>query len=392
MRTSRLASLVRPGMTIAFGDGFGAPGSLSRELSMAASRHPDVRLLLGWMPLADPGLDFDSFADVRTFMPGWGLRMSSDAGLVKFAPVRLSAMPALLHGPWRPDLLVATVVPADGGYAFGSEVSWQRAAIDAGAVVAAVVSHAAPRADAGLPLPAGQVIEVGVTHQPPGNLPEGTVAASHLAIAAMIEPLIPPYARLQVGPSQVATALLRTVKVPVRLDTGMLPEGAVDLDERGLLVGEPIATYLAGGPRLYAWADGRPVLHPVEYTHDLGRLSADPLFAVNTAVEIDLDGQVNVEGTAASALGGIGGHPDYAAAAARSVGGLSIVAVPSQRGGRSTLVTKLSRPVSTPAHDVDVVVTEMGVADLRGLSRPERSHALRRLWEGARLSLPATCR
>jgi acyl-CoA hydrolase len=387
METAQLADLVRPGMTIAFGDGIGAPGSVSRQLSLAASRHHGVRLLLGWMPRPDPGLDFSCFADVRTFMPGWGLRGSSDAGLVKFTPVRLSAMPALLNGPWRPDLLVATVVPADGGFAFGSEVSWQRAAIEAGAVVAAVVSHAAPRADAGRPLPAAQVIVVGETRRPPSALPEGKVTAPHLAIATMIEPLITPYARLQVGPSQVATALLRTLKVPVRVDTGMLPEAVVDLDERGLLVGEPISTYLAGGPRLYAWADGRPVLHPVEFTHDLGRLSADPLFAVNTAVEIDPDGQVNVEGTAASALGGIGGHPDYAAAAARSVGGLSIVAVPSEHNGRSTLVTRLSRPVSTPAHDVELVVTERGAADLRGLSRPERRDALRRLWQSARLWL-----
>jgi len=385
MDTAELTSLVRPGMTIAFGDGVGAPVSVSRELSHAASAHGDVRLLLGWVPLPDPGLDYAAFADVRTFMPGWGLRPSSDAGLVKFAPVRLSAMPALLNGPWRPDLLVATVVPADGGFAFGSEVSWQRAAIEAGAVLAAVVSQAAPRADAGLPLPAGQVIVVGETDQAPAALPDATVAAAHLAIASIIGPLIPPYARLQVGPSQVATALLRTLNVPVMVDTGMLPEAVVDLDDRGLLAGEPISTYLAGGPRLYAWADGRPVLHPVEYTHDLGRLSADPLFAVNTAVEIDLDGQVNVEGTASSVLGGIGGHPDYAAAAARSVGGLSIVAVPSAHNGRSTLVSRLSRPVSTPAHDVDLVVTERGAADLRGLSRPERRNALRQLWQSARL-------
>jgi acyl-CoA hydrolase len=136
----------------------------------------------------------------------------------------------------------------------------------------------------------------------------------------------------------VAAALLRELAVPVRLDSGMLPEAVVDLDERGLVAATPVASYLAGGPRLYAWADGRPLLHPLEYTHDLGRLSADPLFAVNTAVELDVDGQVNVEGTAASALGGIGGHPDYAAAAARSVGGLSIVAVPTTHRGRPTLV------------------------------------------------------
>jgi acyl-CoA hydrolase len=378
----RLSSLVRPGMTVAVGDGFGAPRSVSRQLSDAAARCGGVRLILGWVPRTDPGLDFTAFADVRTFMPGWGLRQATDAGLVSFAPARMSAVPALLHGPWRPDLLIATLVPADGGFQFGSEVSWQRAAIGAGAVVAAVVSYGAPHADAGRPLPAGQVLVVAETREPPGVLPEAVAGPRYQAIARLIAPLIAPGARLQVGPSPVATTVLRELDVPVRLDSGLLPAGVVDLDERGLLAAEPVAAYLAGGPRLYEWADGRPLLHPIEYTHDLGRLSADALFAVNTAVEIDLDGQVNVEGTAASALGGIGGHPDYAAAAARSVGGLSIVAVPTTHHGRSTLVTRLSRPVSTPAHDVDVVVTERGLADLRGLSRPERYKALTRLWDG----------
>ncbi len=377
---SILTALIRPGMTIALGDGFGAPRRVTRELSRAAARHGNVRLVLGWMPRTDPNLDFRAFADVRTFMPGWGLRAGTDSGLVTSVPVRLSAVPALLHGPWRPDLLLATVVPANGGYSFGSEVSWQRAAIAAGAQVAAVVSHAAPRADAGDPLPADQVVVVAETRDPPGAMPEVTLSPEVLAVAALIEPLITPSARLQVGPSPVATALLRGLRVPVRIDTGLLPEAVVELDSRGLLVGDPVAAYLAGGLALHRWADGRKLLHPIEYTHDLGRLSAEPLFAVNTAVEIDLDGQVNVEGTAASALGGIGGHPDYAAAAARSVGGLSIIAMPSRHHGRPVLVPKLSRPVSTPAHDVEVVVTERGVADLRGLSRPERRQALAALW------------
>jgi acyl-CoA hydrolase len=369
-------------MTVAVGDGFGAPRSMSRELSAAAARCGGVRLILGWVPLADPGLAFGAFDDVRTFMPGWGLRQAVDAGRVSFAPARMSAVPALVHGPWRPDLLVATVVRTDDGFRFGSEVSWQRAAIDAGALVAAVVSAASPRADAGAPLPDAQVVLVGATAEPPGEMPEVTPGPEYQAMAALIAPLLPAGARLQVGPSPIATALLRSLAVPVRLDSGLLPSAVADLDERGLLAATPVASYLAGGPRLYRWADGRPLLHPLEHTHDLGRLSASPLFAVNTAVELDVDGQVNVEGTAASALGGIGGHADYAAAAARSVGGLSIVAVPTTHNGRPTLVRRLSRPVSTPAHDVDVVVTERGMADLRGLSRPERNRALAELWDG----------
>ncbi len=379
-RLTELTDLIRPGMTVALGDGVGTPASVFRKLSRAAARHGDVRLILGWMPRPVAGLDFTAFGEVRTFMPGWGLRAGTDSGQVRFAPARLSAVPALLHGPWRPDLLVTTLVAAaDGGFGFGTEVSWQRAAIDAGAAVAAVLSDSAPRADAGRPLPASQVVVIGQTHEPP-PLPEAEPSQAHQAIAAAIEPLITPNARLQVGPGQVATALLGRLRVPVRIDTGLLPEAVVGLDERGLLAGEPIATYLAGGARLYDWADGLPILHPIEYTHDPGRLSADPLFAVNPAVEIDLDGQVNVEGTAASALGGIGGHPDYCAAAARSIGGLSIIALPSTHKGLPTLVPRLARPASTPAHDVDVVVTERGLADLRGKSRPERRQAIANLW------------
>jgi acyl-CoA hydrolase len=130
----------------------------------------------------------------------------------------------------------------------------------------------------------------------------------------------------------------------------------------------------------------------MEYTHDLTRLSTGtPFVAVNTAIEIDEQGQVNVEGTPGAAVGGIGGHSDYAVAAARSAGGLSIVALPSNHRGRPTLVERLSAPVSTVAHDVDVVVTEHGAADLRGLDRSERAAALHRLWSRAgRLLFPTS--
>jgi acyl-CoA hydrolase len=370
-------------MTIALGDGFGAPRAVSAELSRAAARAGGVRLILGWVPRADPGLDFAAFADVRTVMPGWGLRDGVAAGLVRFPPVRLSAVPALLHGPWRPDLLVASVVHAGGtaGYSFGSEVSWQRAAIGAGAHVAAVVSRGVPRADAGAPLHPDQVAVVGESAEPPGILRDTPPKPEHEEIARRVAALIPAGVRLQVGPSPVGDALLRQLTVPVRIDSGLLPESVVGLSARGLLIGEPAASYLAGGPKLYQWADGRPILHPVEYTHDLGRLSAGPFIAVNTAIEIDVDGQVNVEGTAAAVLGGIGGHADYAAAATRSVGGLSVITVTTRHNGKPTLVPRLSRPASTPSQDVDVVVTERGSADLRGLSRPERRAALGKLWD-----------
>jgi acyl-CoA hydrolase len=97
-------------------------------------------------------------------------------------------------------------------------------------------------------------------------------------------------------------------------------------------------------------------------------------------MEIYVDGQANAEVAAGSWAGGVGGQPDYAAAAATSPTGLSIFAFPSTNAGRPTLVRSLDGPVTTPGHDVEVVVTDRGLADLRGLSRPERRAALARLW------------
>ncbi|WP_219823079.1 acetyl-CoA hydrolase/transferase C-terminal domain-containing protein [Nocardia nova] len=375
-----LASLIGPGDTVAVGDGFGAPRVLSRELTTVAAELGDLRLVLGWVPEEDPELDASVFADARTFMPGWGLRTPVAAGWVRSIPVRLSSTPALLHGPLRPDVLLASVVQTPEGFRFGNEISWQHSAVAAGARIAAVVSRGAPSCATGPVLPRDRLYVVGETDDTPLDMPDQPASAEIELMVQRLLRYIPAGARLQVGPGALGATVLRELTVPVLLDSGLLPDSVVDLDARGLLLDTPITTYLAGGPRLRAWADGRALLHPVEITHDPGRLSASPLFAVNTAVEVDIDGQVNVEGTEKAIVGGIGGHPDYAAAAARSVGGLSIVAVTTTHRGRSTLVRRLSRPVSTPAHDVDVIVTEHGVADLRGLDRSERADALVAAW------------
>ena len=376
-------------MRIAVEDGTGTPRSLFPALNRAAERHGDLRLLLGWTPVTEPTLDLSLFADARTVMSGWGLRGAVEAGTVTPIPMRLSAVPALLHGPLRPDLVLATVVRTADGLRFSAEVSWLRAAMGAGVPVAAVVSRSGPHADAGPALPEDAVIVLGETDDGPRELSFATPSPAQEQICGHAAALVPEGARLQVGPGQLGAAMLRALRVPVRIDSGLLPEQVVDLDERGLLLDDPIAAYLVGSERLYRWAHGRPLLHPLEVTHDLGRLSNGmPFVAFNTAIELDVAGQVNVEGTESAIVGGIGGHADYAAAGARSVGGLSIVAVSSTHKGRSTLVRLLSRPASTPSQDVDVVVTERGAADLRGLSRAERAAALLDLWGPAGVREP----
>ncbi|HZZ47534.1 MAG TPA: acetyl-CoA hydrolase/transferase C-terminal domain-containing protein [Pseudonocardia sp.] len=379
-----LERMITPGIRVAVADGAGTPRSLYPALNRAAARHGNLRLLLGWTPYPETGLDAGLFSDARTVMSGWGLRAAVDAGTVTPVVARLSAVPALLAGPLRPDLLVTTLVRTPDGLRLSSESAWMRGLIESGTPTAAVVSRTAPHADSGPPLPEDEIVVLGETDDAPREVSFTQPGPAHLAICEHAARLVPEGARLQVGPGQLGAAMLRAVRVPVRVDSGLMPEEVVELDERGLLIGDPMAAYLVGGKRLYDWAHGRPVVHPLEVTHDFGRLSnGEPFVAFNTAVEIDVAGQVNVEGTASAIVGGIGGHADYACAAARSVGGISIIAVPSTHRGRSTLVDRLSRPVSTPSQDVDVVVTEHGAVDLRGMTRAERAAELARLWSDA---------
>jgi hypothetical protein len=368
-------------MRIAVADGVGTPRSLYPELNRAAARHGNLKLLLGWTPYPETGLDHSLFADARTVMSGWGLRAAVDAGTVTPVVARLSAVPSLLAGLLRPDLLVATLVRTAGGLALSSEASYMRGLIESGVPTVAVISRTGPHADAGPPLPEDAITVLGEVDDAPREVTFADPTPEHQAICRHAARLVPEGARLQVAPGQLGAAMLGALRTPVRADSGLLPEQVVDLDERGLLIGEPTAAYLVGSSRLYKWAHGRPILHPIEVTHDLGRLSnGEPFVAFNTAVEIDVAGSVNVEGTAAAIVGGIGGHADYAAGATRSMRGLSMIAVSTTHRGRSTLVRMLSRPVSTPSQDVDVVVTERGAMDLRGMTRAERAAALLDMW------------
>ena len=383
-----LRAVLRPGMTVALGDGVGElrcfddGASIGTALSAAAREVGSVRLVLGWLTAPIDGLDADAFAEVVALMPGWGVREVLRSPTARFLPTRLAAIPALLADVLRPDVLLTRLVQRDGLLQFGTEVSWQRAAIDSGARTLGVIDTTAPAASAEPALDPSAVEVLGTVGGGVVQHAEREPEPIHDALADAVLRLVPQGARLQYGPGQLGTALLRRVRVPLHIDTGLLTDAVVDLDKRGLLAGTPSATYLLGTDVLYDWADGRPILRGVDYTHDLSRLSRGaPLVAVNTAIELDPWGQVNVEGVGEKVIGGIGGHPDYCVAARMSRGGLSIIAVPSSANGRSPLVAQLSRPASTPAHDIDVIVTESGRADLRGADWTQRRKLITDLFD-----------
>lgn len=371
-----------PGCLVAIADGCGAPLGVGAALADAARAIGGVRVLLGWS-MTEPidVQDADAFPDIRTVMSGYALRAPVRDGRVRYLPTRLGSVPRLLAGTLRPDVLVAALRPGDGGLVFGSEVGWMRAAVDAGATVLAEVNHGLPAATDGIAVPAERVVVVAETDQPPHQFTTNAPDDVAHAIAAHAAALIPEGAALQYGPGTIADAILRAITVPVHVDSGLVGDAVLDLEARGLVLGTPRGAYLAGTQSLYDWADGRPLLAPVEITHDVSRLAAHDCFvAVNTALELDPVGQVNVERVGGQPVGGIGGHADFALAASRSRRGLSVIALPSTHRAGPTLVEQLSAPVTTTRADVDVVVTEHGVADLRGLDDRERERVLRDLW------------
>ncbi len=383
MSTRELPTLRRdPGrreLVVALGDGVGAVNALDNGqsigelLTACVPADERVALVLGWSPVAPQGITPDDFTKIIPLMPGWGVRSLLSSPVTSAVPTSLAAIPGLLGEHLRPDVLVTRMTRRADGLRFCTEVSWQQALVDLGVPVWAVIDDRAPSAYAGEPIPADAVTIIGRAGDSPADVPQRPSESIHDALADRVLELIPEGARVQYGPGQLGTALLQRSTKALSIDTGLLTDAVMDLERRGLLIGEPSATYLFGSADLYRWADGREILRGIEHSHDLTRLSrGTPFVAVNTAIEIDPFGQINVEGVGHKVVGGIGGHPDYCTAARMNRTGLSIIAVPSQFNGRSTLVDALSRPASTPAHDVEVIVTEAGHVDLRSADWAER--------------------
>lgn len=375
-----MADVLEPGDRVVVADGAGSPTSWLGELTEAARRVGDVSLVLGWTLDLPDGFDPSAFAEVRTLMGGFALRAAVQDGSVTQVPDRLSGIPATLAGPLRPDVLLAALRPTDDGWAWGSEVSWMQSVLDLPDVRLLVVEREGlPRASRLPTVPRSRGVVIARDDSPPAEGRGPAPTEVHERIAASLAGLIPAGAQVQYGPGPIADALAEALTTPVSIRSGMLTEAVRRLEQRGLLIGDPVGAYLWGGTDFYAWADERRLVDRVENTH-AARPGGAPVVAINAALEVDHTGAVNVERRGDRAISGIGGHPDFALAGHLDPRGLSIVATPSTRNGESVLVPALSCAASTPRSDVDVVVTEHGVADLRGRTDAERHEALRAIF------------
>jgi acyl-CoA hydrolase len=359
---------------VVYGDGPDGP-LIDPRLIAAVGRLDDPEILLGWVVREPAWLD-EVDLPITTLLTSLGTRRAVGSGRVRTVPARLSAVPSLLAGRLRPDVAVVGAVADGPQWRSIASVGW--AAVAAGAAREVVIERwPAGAALRGAPLIEGNVVEI--IDRVEGPDPAQVVAPSdaELTIAARVAALVPAGAVIQWGPGTLGAAFVDAVAVPVGVHSGVVTEELVGLARRGLLVGTAEAAYLWGGPDLAALvAGGRLRLAPVSRTHDLTRLgSMAGLFAVNTGLQVGLDGAVNVERVGPRIVSGPGGHPDFCLGASRAPGGVSVIALRSTAGSHSTIVARPS-VVSTPRTDVDIVVTEHGVADLRGLDDMARAAAI----------------
>ena len=336
-----------------------------------------LELLLGWVVRAPSWLDRPP-VPVTTLMLGAGMRRAVAAGGARSVATRLSALPGLLAGRLQPDVAVVGASESGGRWRLVGSPGWALAAIrSAAAVIVERWPAGALLPARGPELPPCRLLGVIDREEPPDPPPVNRTGPAHEAVGRLVADLIPEGATVQWGPGAVGASVVDALDRPVRVRSGLVTDELVPLAGRGLLAAPAEAAYLWGGQQLHAMVDeGRLVLKELGYTHDLTAISATERFvAINTALQVGLDGSANVEVAGGRVVSGPGGHPDFAAGASRSPGGISVVALTSTAGGRSSIVA-VPEVVSTPRCDVDVVVTEHGVADLRGCSDRERTERL----------------
>lgn len=321
-----------------------------------------------------------------TWQVGPALRPVMGAANVDLLPARFRDLPRLFgrSGPLRPDVVfVQCTPPRHGRVNLGISCSLFPTLIDAARLVVAELHPDLPAVAGETEIDAAR-ISLAVD----GGGPLGTLARSapddvDRAILERVLELIPEGACVQLGVGALPDALLgRLAEVrDIRLHSGMLSDPLADFLDRAPSGTTVTAGELAASVETYRRAaqDPRVRLLPTTTIHDVPYLSQLPRFvSVNSAIEVDLAGQVNGEAIDGRQISGVGGSLDFVEGARCSAGGLSIIALRSTARGRSRIVPCLREgtPVTIPRFAADVVVTEHGAARLFGLGLRARAEAL----------------
>lgn len=391
---------LRPGMRVLIPPGCGESTLLIDEVVRQAERLQPLTLM-GGLHLSGHafcGQEHQGRLRWVTFHAMAALRDALARGQAEFVPLRYFDAPWAFGpaGPWAADAVLAQTAPPDdsGRLSFGVSTSYPLPVARVAPLVIAEVNHQMPRTLGDSTIAVDRVAAWVETDRPLVRYPSPEIGEAERRIAAHVAELVPDGATIQVGigatPEAVVSGLAehRDLGVHSALFDAMLPlleagvitgarncrhPGCLDLGE--IMGTEPLFRWVHENPRVY--------MEPSTTIHDPRVVAGLARFvAINSAIEVDLTGQVNAEALGERQVAGVGGQFDFVAGAALG-GGRSVIALPStgRRGEASRVVARLGAgtPVTTPRHLVDWVVTEFGRAELRGLSDEQRARELTRL-------------
>jgi 4-hydroxybutyrate CoA-transferase len=332
----------------------------------------------------------------RALFIGPNARAAVEEGRADYVPVFLSDVPHLFSsGVIGLDAVFVNATPPDahGFCSLGTSVEAIQAAVRAAKTVIVQFNRSMPRTLGDSFLHVNDIdlaIEVDV---PPYERPVGDIGDVERRIGANVAELIPDGATLQLGIGAIpaATALFLRDKKDLGVHTEMFTDSVVDLVEAGAVTGEAkernrgkiVTSFVMGSRRLYAFIHDNPMveMRPVDFTNDTAVIRGfRKMVAINSAIEVDLTGQVAADSIGHRMYSGVGGQMDFIRGAALATEGRAIIALPSTAGGGTvSRITGTLQPgagvVTTRAH-VRTVVTEFGVAELFGKSLHERAKAL----------------
>lgn len=335
---------------------------------------------------------------VNTMFISGNIRKAVQEGRADFTPVLLSEFTLLFKNKFLPlDVALIHVSPPDehGFCSLGVEVGLTKSPAESAKVIIAEVNQQMPRT-----LGDSFIHVSRLNYMVPVNYPLAEMAMSDEGpsdtaekIAGFISDLIPDGATMQMGIGAIPDTVLKYLyhKKDLGVHSELFSDGVIDLVEAGVLTnarksihpGKIVAGFIIGSRRLYEWVDDNPLieLHPTEYVNDPFVVAQnDRMVAINSAIEVDLTGQVCADSIGPKLYSGVGGQLDFIYGASRSKGGVPIIALPSTttlRDGtvitRITAMLKQGAGVVTSRNHVRYIVTEYGVADLYGKSIRQRS-------------------
>lgn len=374
-----------------------APSVLIKALSRRGSELRNVEICQlhteGEAPYANPALSYAFH--VNSFFIGKNVRHTLEAGNGSYTPVFLSELPHLFRkGTIKLDTVLIHVSPPDlhGYCSLGVSIEATLAAIRQAKTVIAQVNPQMPRTFGDGIIHVSEIDYLVDADVPIFTHEQEQISNIENMIGANIASLIDDKSTLQMGIGSIPNAALANLKThkDLGLHTEMFSDGVIDLIEKGVIncrhkgvcKGRALATFLIGSQRLYDFVHDNPFIEMREssFVNDTAVIRRNPkMVAINSAIEVDLTGQVCADSIGPKMYSGVGGQMDFIRGAALSEGGKAIIALPSvTKKGDSRIVPFLKQGagvVTTRSH-AQYIITEYGIADLYGKNLKQRAKAL----------------